>query len=517
MKLKNIVLMTLFYIVATLSLVLLVNRNILSNDTNRLLKVTDTIQLFLEKNPNAPLPDHFVQLPADTKNSDTEKIQKGATYSRTLSSREITLTSPLFNQGQIKGYLQVQENRTSSFFINTAIFTFAILFYLAVAGQVLYHAHRMQHFLENTVAKIKNIERSPLTQSYLINENDDKITTELNKLGESIQRQALSHTEKKENLYEFIEYFQFPIFIYNNKGKIRRTNASFKNEFTDTKNLDIFSPYADFLTFLVNKMLHPDIQEKLFYFESIPAYYQIRIIPLPDLDSRFLVTMMDVTSYYRTLEAHNAFIANVSHEFKTPLTSIKGFAELLESNQTSDEEGRHFASIINKESKRLINLVNDTLLLTKQNHRIEKKKIDLSVLIQDILESAAPQLSEKNLHLETNIEKITLKTNERMVYSIFENLIENAIKYTPDHGQIFISLQNQKHKVLFSVADTGPGLTEIQKERIFDRFYRVNESRAEVKGTGLGLAIVEKNVQELQGHIDVVSLVGKGTTFTVTL
>ncbi|XOW22112.1 hypothetical protein QK908_07340 [Lactococcus cremoris] len=155
-------------------------------------------------------------------------------------------------------------------------------------------------FSRKYCGKIKNIERSPLTQSYLMNENDDKITTELNKLGEKIQKQALSHTEKKENLYEFIEFFQFPIFIYNNKGKIRRTNASFKNEFSDTENLDIFSPYADFLNFLVDKILHPDIQEKLFFFEKLGAYYQVRITPLPDLDS--LMVTMDVSSY--KVDAH---------------------------------------------------------------------------------------------------------------------------------------------------------------------------------------------------------------------
>jgi len=517
MKLKNIVIMTIIYIIAILGLVVLLNQNILSNDTERVLNTANKIQLFLEKNPTNELPANFEHLPASTDNADTRKIEGGASYSRALTRTKITTTSPIFKEGQIDGYLRVTEDRTPTLVADFSIITFALFFYLAVAAQVLRRAQRMHVFTENTVAKIKNIERSPLTQSYLINENDDKITTELNKLGESIQRQALSHTEKKENLYEFIEFFQFPIFIYNNKGKIRRTNASFNNEFADTENLDIFSPYADFLSFLVDKMLHPDIQEKLFYFEKIGAYYQVRITPLPDLDSRFLVAMLDVTSYRRTLDVHNEFIANVSHELKTPLTSIKGFAELLETTSVSKEETRNFASIISKESNRLMNLVQDTLLLTKQNHRIEKKKLELAQLIQNILRTSGPQISEKMLHVKTQIDKVQLKTNEAMIYSIFENLIENAIKYTPERGQIFISLQSEKGQIVFSVSDNGPGLTEIQKERIFDRFYRVDESRSEVKGTGLGLAIVEKNVQELHGTIDVVSILGKGTTFTVKL
>ncbi len=184
-------LMTVLYIIATLSLVILSNQNILENDTNRVLKTIDQIQLFLEKHPDNPLPANFEHLSKNTVNSDTKKIKNGAAYARSLDSKDITVTSPIFSEGQIDGYLKVTENRTSTFFTDFAIIIFAILFYLAVAIQVLKSAQRAYVFRENTVAKIKNIERSPLTQSYLMNENDDKITTELNKLGEKIQKQAL--------------------------------------------------------------------------------------------------------------------------------------------------------------------------------------------------------------------------------------------------------------------------------------------------------------------------------------
>lgn len=217
------------------------------------------------------------------------------------------------------------------------------------------------------------------------------------------------------------------------------------------------------------------------------------------------------------MEAHNTFIANVSHELKTPLTSIKGFAELLENDNLSKEERQNFAAIINKETNRLMNLVHDTLLLTKQNHRVEKKKLDAALLIQGILNFSMPQIQERQLQLETQIEPVKIKTNEPMIHSIFENLIENAIKYTQEGGKIFVSLTSVKGRLIFSVTDNGHGLTEIQKERIFDRFYRADESRSQVPGTGLGLAIVQKNVTDLGGKVDVVSVIGKGTTFTVKL
>lgn len=516
-KIKNIIIITIVYAAVLSALLLLVNRHLLNNDITRALDTSNQVQLFLEKHPNVPLPSSYRLLDADLKNEETKKIADGAPYSRQLKDGQIIVTAPIYQNGQIKSYLSVSQDLTQTIFIDSSIIFFFLIIYLAVGFITIERQRKAALFSQNIIAKIKNIERSPLTQSYLISDDTDQISVALNGLGENIQSQILSHSEKKENLYEFIEFFSFPIFVYNGRGSIRRTNAAFKNDFSDTKNLDIFSPYAEFLQFLVDKMLHPDIQEKTFYFEPISAYYQVRITPLPELDNRFIVTMMDITRYKKTLDAHNTFIANVSHELKTPLTSIKGFAELLENEKLTAEEMHHFASIITKETTRLMDLVHDTLLLTKQNHRIEKKKTDLSLLIQSILDRSLPQIREKEMTLHSELKPLSLKTNAPMVHSIFENLIENAIKYTPEHGSIFVSLTKENSKIIFSVTDNGHGLTEIQKERIFDRFYRADESRSEVPGTGLGLAIVKKNVSDLGGYVDVISVLGKGTTFTITL
>ena len=511
-------LMTVLYIIATLSLVILSNQNILENDTNRVLKTIDKIQLFLEKHPDNPLPDNFEHLPKNTVNSDTKKIKKGATYARSLDSQEITVTSPIFSEGQINGYLKVTENRTSTFFTDFAIIIFAILFYLAVAIQVLRSAQRAYVFRENTVAKIKNIERSPLTQSYLMNENDDKITTELNKLGEKIQKQALSHTEKKENLYEFIEFFQFPIFIYNNKGKIRRTNASFKNEFSDTENLDIFSPYADFLNFLVDKILHPDIQEKLFYFEKLGAYYQVRITPLPDLDSRFMVTMMDVSSYRRTVDAHNAFIANVSHELKTPIAALVGVSDLLADEQLDEATRRDLTHILQSESMRLSRLCDDIVTLTKMEKDFspQKTRVQVDEQIRHAVILMTEKWKEKDIHLTFSSKPIYCQTDADLMMQVWTNLIDNAIKYSGDTVELIIKILEENEHIKVQIEDKGIGLLPEAQRHIFEQFYQAEHSHIQ-EGNGLGLAIVQSIVHRLQGEISVESELGKGSVFEILL
>lgn len=264
-KRRNIIIITIVYIVVNIALLIAINQHLLGNDTNRALDASNRVQLFLEKNPNAQLPSNYEVFKSNVKNDDTLKIAEGAPYSRQLSSGSIILTSPIYEDGQIKGYLKVTQDRTQTFFINSLIIFFALLIYLTFGVITVERSRRNYVFTQNIIAKIKNIERSPLTQSYLIGDDTDRISVALNHLGETIQRQLLSHAEKKENLYEFIEFFSFPIFVYNGKGSIRKTNAVFKNDFSDTQNLDIFSPYAEFLRFLVDKMLHPDIQEKVFF------------------------------------------------------------------------------------------------------------------------------------------------------------------------------------------------------------------------------------------------------------
>lgn len=517
-KISKLLIFSGVYILTTAVVIIFLNQHTTAIDTDNLMVRAYAVSDILKKNPDTKFDESVIVLPTNTDSKAVDNIKNGAKFTRTLTKTDLTITVPNYQEAVLKNYVQITRQRSSDNAVNTIIIIFAASIYLIWIFQLYKSAKKLHQFEIDTIAKIKNIRRSPLTQSYLISENDDKVTTALNHLGETIQHQAESSTPAKKNLYEFIELFEFPIFIYDIKGTIRRSNASFKNEFADTKNLDIFSPYSDVLQFLVNKMLKPGQQERTFYFEHINAYYTVNVRPIQALDHRLMVTMIDVTTYKATTLAHNDFIANVSHDLKTPLAAIAGFADILANDQEklAPDAAKKFAKHIVKETRRLSKLVADTLEMTRQPKHLKKIKLDLAGQIDDVLTNFELPISEKRLLVTRQYEpKLYFKSNEKHLYAILKNLIENAINYTPDGGKIFIAASKQSDTLLFSISDNGPGLTAIEESRIFERFYRADDTR-DSEGTGLGLAIVKKNLAELGGHIDVVSVLGKGTTFTVT-
>lgn len=494
-----------------------ISNHILQLDTERVLNKVDTVKTQLNQKPNTHFSENITILPTTSSTAATRTIKHGAAYARKLTGNRLSVTTPVVQDGRTREYIVITDKRTPTIFINTLIIFMAVFFWLLTIFNIIRRAVNLYAYTTTTVAKIRNIERSPLTQSYLMTKNDDRITAALNHLGETIQKQIISDSATKENLYEFIEFFPFPIFVYDSKGAIHRANAAFQNEFSYDKSLDIFSAYSEFLNFLVEKMVQPDIQYKTFYFEKINSYYQVHFNPLEHIENRFLVVMNDVTQFQQIVQAHTDFIANVSHEFKTPLASINGFADILENGHPTETESKKFIKLIRKESQRLTALVSDTLLLTKQNVKLTKQNVNLSVLIKEILDTFEPQIKEKALIISLELAEIIQRTDETLIYAIFKNLIENAIYYTSEHGNITIQLLTLKNHTTFQVTDTGPGLTELQKTRIFERFYRTDEGKSNNSGTGLGLAIVQKNVQDLGGHVIVESKQGIGSTFIVTL
>lgn len=236
-----------------------------------------------------------------------------------------------------------------------------------------------------------------------------------------------------------------------------------------------------------------------------------------------IIVLHDITNIKRLEKMRSDFVANVSHELKTPVTSVKGFAETLLGGEVNDEAtAKSFLEIIYNESERLDRLIRELLHLSRIENKVTPlnlSSVDLIALIHSITKTLSKSISEKSLEvtLPLSTEEVTIEGDSDRLNQILLNLIANSINYTGEGGRIDISMEMTEYNVHISISDTGIGIPEESVPRVFERFYRVDKARSRNSGgTGLGLAIVKHLVDSHQGDIEVSSVEGEGTTFTVT-
>ncbi len=235
-----------------------------------------------------------------------------------------------------------------------------------------------------------------------------------------------------------------------------------------------------------------------------------------------IVVIQDITQIRKLEQMRSDFVSNVSHELKTPLTSIRGFVDTLKSGAINQpEQAMRFLDIIDIESDRLYRLINDILLLSeieRMNQEPEQTEIDLGDIVLEVCSILQQKSDEKKLSLIAKVEgSFKLVANRDRIKQMFINLVDNAIKYT-EQGEITIELQNRDGWTKCIVKDTGIGFSEIHKERLFERFYRADKGRSRNQGgTGLGLSIVKHIVLLYEGKISVESTPGVGSTFEILL
>lgn len=214
------------------------------------------------------------------------------------------------------------------------------------------------------------------------------------------------------------------------------------------------------------------------------------------------------------------FSANVSHELKTPLTSISGYAEIMKNGLVRPEDMKMFSERIYNEASRLITLVEDIIKLSKLDEgavELEKEDVDFYVLTREICSRLAPQAIARKVHLEVTGESVLYHGVRQVLDEMLYNIIENAIKYNKEGGSISVWVGSTLKGKKVIVSDTGIGIPEEDKERIFERFYRVDKSHSKATGgTGLGLSIVKHGALMHGAKIQVDSTVGKGTKMELT-
>lgn len=243
---------------------------------------------------------------------------------------------------------------------------------------------------------------------------------------------------------------------------------------------------------------------------------------ISQVDYGVTLLFVNVTESVNAMKMRQEFFSNVSHELKTPMTSIKGYSELLQTGMINDPKIRQQSlTKILKEVDQMSQLIDDILMIS----RLENKDIQvidhpltLKPIVDEIVESLKMEMSNKNIVLTSHIENVTFYANHQFIYHLINNLLTNAVKYNKPNGKIKIQSYQKGEDLIIEVSDTGKGISLIDQGRVFERFFRCDQGRdKETGGTGLGLSIVKHIVQYYQGQIDLKSELNVGTTFKVIL
>ena len=230
----------------------------------------------------------------------------------------------------------------------------------------------------------------------------------------------------------------------------------------------------------------------------------------------------DITEQEHREQLRREFTSNVSHELKTPLTSISGFAEVLSAGLfKSDADVVHFGSLIRKEAKRLLAMIEEIMHLTRieeNREKVHREPVCLSEIINDIVEFMEPVLVEKKVTVHCTLEQATVLGDKGLLREMAMNLIDNAVKYNLPGGHVYVSVRKHGDHIDFAVKDTGIGIPEDKQKRVFERFYRADTSRSrKISGSGLGLSIVKHIAEYHNGTITLRSKENNGTEITIHL
>lgn len=356
------------------------------------------------------------------------------------------------------------------------------------------------------------------------NEPYDEIAPLLRKISKqkrTIEKQIKEAEHKQEEFRLITENMKEGFIVVDKKQKLLTYNRSALKllGISRDKPDDILSAGNDKLTFVIDKALD-GLREKS-NLTLNDNHYSLIANPVFENDNVIgaVVLIIDVSESVKREQLRQEFTSNVSHELKTPLTSISGFAEMMKNGGTPDSVVTDFSSSIYDEAQRLISLVNDIIKISEldeKNVQEDSEEVDLYELSADIINRLKPVADKRNISLnligESTVASGTAKILDEMIY----NLCDNAIKYNVDNGTVDVILSESNHHIKLTVRDTGIGIPQSEQNRVFERFYRVDKSHSkEIGGTGLGLSIVKHAAIYHNAEIKLKSELGKGTSITV--
>lgn len=452
---------------------------------------------------------------------------------------------PLYNKDQnITGYLTiVSEMRRSVPSTDHLIglsFVGSIAVSLGIIIISLWFFDRIRRSVNATTALLNNVSSSGDQQPYQEQgiEEIDEIGFAINDMMSRLNHQTIRLNSQKKRMSLLLDHLVVGVMLIDEEGVIRIANDALMHILNLDESVE-GQCYADVLPgYRLTQMIALSLQEKQAISDEIYYYYPKEVIldvnvvfvdpnDTPDAASdQIIVLLYDITEIRQLEKVRSDFIANASHELKTPITAIKGFAETLLNGALGDPEtAEEFVGIINKESLRIESLISDILDLSKiEQHQIthDYTPINMAEVLENTEEQLVSMAEKHDITLSTAISDPTLEFigEAGRLNQILTNLGTNAIKYNHPGGHVQLTggITEDQQYVVFTVSDDGDGIPEGDLPRIFERFYRVDKNRSTATGgTGLGLSIVRNLIETMGGTIDVTSQLGEGSTFKVYL
>lgn len=448
---------------------------------------------------------------------------------------------PVKADGEIIGAVRTSITTESIDNAISAIWTTlsAILFIILLVSVI--SAALLSYNITKPINRVINVTKRLQNKDYSARINADysgeigNLNTSVNALAASLQAHVNEIEESEKQLNSILSNLVSGVVLIDDKGFVDLTNhaterflSKHTSKITGREYSYVFGPLG--IDHLIETVIEDNVKrhdEAHIYFPE-ERILDVHIAPYYSQGWQqrgAIIVMHDITNIRRLEKMRSEFVANVSHELKTPITSVKGFAETLLSGDVPDKEtSDQFLRIIYDESERLNRLITDLLELSK----IEKQAMPLQITdvnVNEIINNSTQTISkfarDKNitLHLpDDSAEPVHVEADKDRLGQIVLNLVANAVNYTSDNGEIFINVEEHTSKIVIWVRDTGMGIPEESLDRLFERFYRVDQARSRHSGgTGLGLAIVKHLVESHGGNIFVKSVEGVGSTFTVEL
>ena len=466
-------------------------------------------------------------------------IGQSLRYSTSLRERMFYFAVPVKSDNRVLGIVRVAipwseiqagQNHIR-FTIGTAVVVALILMIIVVSS----FTSSLVVPLQEMTQVAGEIAEGKLDRTLDVDSNDEigALSRGLNYMAERLRDNIRQITEERNKVEAILASMSDGVIAVDCNGNILLINPAAERMFNIKYENSMGKGVIEVIR---NYDLEKLLQTALMSEESITREVQIfipdpksfRISTAPLMSETGVVgvvaVLRDITAFREVERMKTDFVANVSHELRTPLTSIKGFVETLMDGAMEDPKtAAYFLEIINDETDRLNRLISDLLSLSRveaKQGQIRKAALNLDKLIINTVSILSPQASEKNQILNVDIKTPlpVISADEDMIGQLLINLVDNAIKYTADGGRIDIRAERWNDSVKIAVSDTGIGIPRDSIPRLFERFYRVDKARSrEMGGTGLGLAIVKHILEVHSGRIEVDSIVGQGSTFTVYL